>query len=278
MTLPDFICIGAQKAGTTWLYEMLAQNPSIWLPPLKEVHFFDNLGADEKTAAGRRDHLEKLALKLESGRLFKGSKGGGKADFVRSLAGPDMLSEAWYQRIFAHPDATGRTKGEITPAYLALEEETIAYAARLLPAGRFILIVREPKARFLSQLKMNVGRMKLDVLGEDEWKQVLRRTRQAARGDYASAIPAWQRIVGRERLLILPFSMVRHEPLALLRQIEDFIGAKPLATYRALDEQVHKTKEVAVPDWVVERVDKLVKPQVDYLVDTFGAEFYQKTR
>jgi hypothetical protein len=39
--MPGFIGIGAQKAGTTWLYKMLAQNPSIWLPPFKEVHFFD---------------------------------------------------------------------------------------------------------------------------------------------------------------------------------------------------------------------------------------------
>ena len=41
MARPDFICIGAQKAGTTWLYSMLSQNPSVFLPPIKEIHFFD---------------------------------------------------------------------------------------------------------------------------------------------------------------------------------------------------------------------------------------------
>jgi hypothetical protein len=38
---PDFICIGAQKAGTTWLYVTLGRRPDIWFPPFKEFHFFD---------------------------------------------------------------------------------------------------------------------------------------------------------------------------------------------------------------------------------------------
>ena len=38
---PDFLCIGAQKAGTTWLYENLRANPQIYFPPMKEVHFWD---------------------------------------------------------------------------------------------------------------------------------------------------------------------------------------------------------------------------------------------
>lgn len=41
LTLPDFICIGAQKAGTTWLYENLKQHPEIMLNETKELHYFD---------------------------------------------------------------------------------------------------------------------------------------------------------------------------------------------------------------------------------------------
>jgi len=37
----DFICIGAQKAGTTTLHEILKQHPDIYLPERKEAHFFD---------------------------------------------------------------------------------------------------------------------------------------------------------------------------------------------------------------------------------------------
>ncbi|QTN38479.1 sulfotransferase [Cryomorphaceae bacterium] len=38
---PDFLCIGAQKSGTTWLQDCLIHHPDIFLPPEKEVHFFD---------------------------------------------------------------------------------------------------------------------------------------------------------------------------------------------------------------------------------------------
>jgi len=37
---PDFIIIGAQKAGTTWLWKMLDQHPGTSLPPQKEIHYF----------------------------------------------------------------------------------------------------------------------------------------------------------------------------------------------------------------------------------------------
>lgn len=36
-----FLGIGAQKAGTTWLYEMLTQHPDISFPLHKEVHYWN---------------------------------------------------------------------------------------------------------------------------------------------------------------------------------------------------------------------------------------------
>jgi arylsulfatase A-like enzyme len=38
---PNFLGIGAQKAGTTWLYENLKRHPDIGFPAEKEVHFWD---------------------------------------------------------------------------------------------------------------------------------------------------------------------------------------------------------------------------------------------
>ena len=38
---PDFIGIGAQKAGTTWLHHNLQAHPGIWMPKEKELHYFD---------------------------------------------------------------------------------------------------------------------------------------------------------------------------------------------------------------------------------------------
>ena len=39
--LPNFLCVGAQKAGTTTLFNILKQHPDIFLPSTKEAHFFD---------------------------------------------------------------------------------------------------------------------------------------------------------------------------------------------------------------------------------------------
>lgn len=42
----DFIIIGAQKAGTTALFDHLSDDPSLSLSEVKEVHFFDNEAVD----------------------------------------------------------------------------------------------------------------------------------------------------------------------------------------------------------------------------------------
>lgn len=40
MPRPDFIVIGAQKSGTTWLFDKLTQHPAVAMPA-REVHFFN---------------------------------------------------------------------------------------------------------------------------------------------------------------------------------------------------------------------------------------------
>ena len=39
-SLPTFIVAGAQKSGTTWLFECLDEHPEIFVPRSKEVHYF----------------------------------------------------------------------------------------------------------------------------------------------------------------------------------------------------------------------------------------------
>lgn len=38
---PKFICVGSQRAGTTWLYHALSDHPEVFLPDKKELHYFD---------------------------------------------------------------------------------------------------------------------------------------------------------------------------------------------------------------------------------------------
>ncbi len=39
---PHFLGIGAQRAGTTWVHQCLAEHPEVYVPTEKELHFFDS--------------------------------------------------------------------------------------------------------------------------------------------------------------------------------------------------------------------------------------------
>ena len=41
MSLPNFMCLGAAKSGTTTLYDILRQHPDVYTPSFKDPHFFD---------------------------------------------------------------------------------------------------------------------------------------------------------------------------------------------------------------------------------------------
>ena len=47
----SFLGIGAQKAGTTWLYQQLRQHPDLAFPRGKEVHFWNNPHDEAAVAA-----------------------------------------------------------------------------------------------------------------------------------------------------------------------------------------------------------------------------------
>ena len=40
--LPSFVGIGAQRAGTTWIYQCLREHPEVFVPDKKELHFFSS--------------------------------------------------------------------------------------------------------------------------------------------------------------------------------------------------------------------------------------------
>src|SRR6476659_2320083 len=54
LTGPDFLCIGAQKAGTGWLYEQLRSHPDFWMPPVKELHYFDRFWRSPRVSAAEK--------------------------------------------------------------------------------------------------------------------------------------------------------------------------------------------------------------------------------
>lgn len=77
MVMPNFLIIGAAKAGTTSLYEYLKQHPQIWMSPVKETNFFALEGETLNfRGPGDQNYINKFSItKIESYlQLFQGVK------------------------------------------------------------------------------------------------------------------------------------------------------------------------------------------------------------
>ena len=135
---PDFLCVGAQKGGTSWLYRQLEAHPDFWMPPVKELHYFNELGRAKPVRSARaRD---------ETGRKF--------LENVRFLSARSHLDLEDYGRLFACKGS--RISGDITPAYSMLNDEIIERVVNSFPNLKVIFLARDPVERAWSQLSTGV--------------------------------------------------------------------------------------------------------------------------
>jgi hypothetical protein len=216
----DFLCIGAQRAGTSWLWANLRQHPDLWLPPIKELHYFDRPddGLWERLTHPRR------AYRTARRELIRGALGlrwlRGDAGVLRwhtrYLLG--RRSDEWYRSLFA--PAAGRTTGEITPRYSVLPDAAVAHAARVLPDARIVYLIRDPVQRAWSNLKMGADRYGPTESWSDEdlRERVLRRSGVLAMGRYLENLGRWERHFPPERVLVGFFDEIRGAPADLLRR------------------------------------------------------------
>ncbi len=58
MSRPTFLVLGAQKAGTTWIADMLRQHYQMCMPEKKEVHFFNKKTNYRKGLDWYKQHFE----------------------------------------------------------------------------------------------------------------------------------------------------------------------------------------------------------------------------
>lgn len=261
--VPDFVCIGAQKAGTTWLYSMLSQNPSLFLPPIKEIHFFDYIYID-----GHRGWVAK-AFKRRAKAL---AKTGEFRQYARGLAALDRSTDAWYTAVFAHPKARGRVTGEITPAYSLLPAAGVERARTVNPDLKVIFIIRDPVDRALSHLRMVAERRKWDGIGAEVLERPGLMASVTRRSAYRRNIARWEAVFPREQILYLPYLRIRPEPKAVLREVEAFIGAEPWA-YADASGDVHKSAPTTIDPAVVAGLEARLGAERAWLRSRFGADF-----
>jgi hypothetical protein len=222
----NFLCIGAQKAGTSWLWENLRKHPDAWLPPLKELHYFDRPddGLWERLTHPRlayrdaRRELVRGALEL---RWLRGDRGDFRW-YARYLL--RRRDDAWYRSLFA--PAAGRTTGEITPRYSVLPDTAVAHVARVLPDARIVYLIRDPVERAWSNLKMGADRYgSAESWSEGNLRErVLQRSGVIAMGRYLENLERWERHFPPERILVGFFEEITEDPKGLLQRVYRFLG------------------------------------------------------
>lgn len=221
---PDFLGIGAQRAGSTWLHRHLARHPDLFLP-FKEVHYFNQC---EDTSPNRSQDAERPKERgLERRhRTLRSALQQGVPASPRFLLG--QWDDDWYRSLFRQ--AGSRLAGEITPAYATLSERTVRRIWRMNPGLKVLFVVRDPIDRVWSQARLDAARGRLDIASVDECLAFVHRPGVRHRTEYSETIARWTRIFGSDQVLVGFFSDLTAKPAAFLRRVFDFLGVAPIAT------------------------------------------------
>jgi len=263
--LPKFLCIGAQKAGTTWLYEQLSQHPDIWLPPLKELHYFSFVHL-----SGRKKDKKHRIYTLLRNELCNDVIDDTMVSYLSRLVVEDSTTDDWYRAAFQWPGIEKRTTGEITPLYSALPEEGIAHVRRLLGNPLLIYMVREPVARVESEMRMVMERRGDQRSASEQLDRLIKRGSAV----YRNHIPRWLEVF--PEIHFVPFRQVSINPLGVLRGIEQKLGLPP-AEYKAAEEVRHATIKTDLPDGIRRRIREFAEPDRAFIRQKFGDEFAAMT-
>ncbi len=207
MPLPDFLVIGAPKAGTTALHAALDRHPALYLSPVKEPKFFLTDGPPP-------------------------TRGGGPGDVTT------WREHVWrredYEALFA-PAAAGLLRGESTPFYL-YDRQAQRRIRELIPSAKLIAILRDPVERAHSNWA-HLWSAGLDPEGDfvracaDEdrriaagWAQFWHYTRL---GRYGEQLEHLYLSFPREQVLVLRYRDLVDAPTRTLDRICTFLGVPP---------------------------------------------------
>jgi hypothetical protein len=227
--LPDFLIVGAQRAGTTSLYSYLAAHPAV-LPALKkETLFFTNYY--HKGAGWYRTHFPLASRTRQVGGVRRPQ----------------------------------RVTGEASPYYL-FHPLAPTRAAQIVPRARIIALLRDPVERAYSHYHHEVA-MGFETLSFEEAidreeerlsgeeAKILSDGRYCSlayqnysyltRGIYVDQLERWVQCFGREQLLVLNSEDLQHDPARVAARTAQFIGLPPwdLGEYRRYHQAGYQAME-----------------------------------
>jgi hypothetical protein len=198
--LPDFLILGAQKAGTTALFAYLRWHPGVTGPAFKEVSFFDR-----HYVHGERWY--RAHMPLRRGRIV----GEASPSYLFHPLGPEraagMLPDVRLIALLRDP---------VDRAFSHYQHE------RAL--GRESLSFEDAVAREDDRMRGEVERMLADpsYFSHAWWNYTY-----VARGRYAEQLDRWYAAFPREQLLVLFTDELASDPGGTYRRVLEFLGAAP---------------------------------------------------
>jgi len=252
----DFLGIGVQKSASSWLWSMLKEHDAIWMPPRKELHYFDRNLTYPSPSFLASDKLEDRLNGEEAHNILFRQKVENELD---TLNDNDIEKITWYKKYFLEPayndewykslfeEGNGKIKGEITPAYSILNIEDIRHIKTLFPDLKIILIFRNPIDRAWSQLRFYITRNILTVHNDmDKIKAFIDSGIQETRGNYIQIFNNWTSVFPEEQIFIGFYDEIMENPKSFIGKISNFleIDKEPLLNSNLLNQKVNVSVEI----------------------------------
>ena len=231
---PVFILgLGAQKAGTSWLYKQLSQISSVNFGVLKEYHIWDAL------------HIEHCSRWIVDNVLDNNP-----LEILRYLM---QKSEDAYERyFFGLIDEKTRLTGDITPSYAALNTNQLKEVKQRLENIGFIVkvifLMRDPVARNWSALRfynrqaINKGSISVSEL-VDQFEKFYSSQGVTDRVSYDKTIPAIYGAFDRANIFISFYETLFTEHT--MNQLSKFLDID-ISEFDA-SEKINATKSIDLP-------------------------------
>jgi hypothetical protein len=219
---PDFICIGAQKAGTGWLYDQLREHPDFWMPPLKELHYFDRAGRSAReTRSGSVDRIGEARRSARDGRDLH------FLAVMEQLRSEPVIRFDGYAALFGAKESL--LSGDITPGYSTLDQQLIQRITERFPKTKVIFFARDPVERAWSQLSMWVrhGVLLRSDISNDTIIDQLQRPELTARSFPSQIVSHWRQFVREDLLRVFFFDDLSRDAAGTRKDVIDFLGGDP---------------------------------------------------
>lgn len=203
--LPDFLIVGAQRAGTTALYEYLRRHPAVVGPAWKEVNFFDV--HYPRGEAWYRGHFPIGARSRRLGSIV----GEASPSYLFHPLGPERI-----RALLPDVRLIALLRNPVDRAHSHYHHE--------VELGREPLSFEDALEREEERMRGEQERMLADP---EYFSHAWWNFTYLARGRYAEQLERWLAVFPRDQLLVLPSEQLFDRPGEAYARILEFLGAPP---------------------------------------------------